>query len=349
MTFDDINQHSAKILAATAGNDTLEGSTGQDILIGGAGNDVLYGEQVAQATTIFVTDFEEAPNRNGFISTLDGWSSTDGNIEYRTGGSAGGSNHIELNEDPINYYPDARQIFQDINTEAGKYYQLTFQYAPRPGFNANVNAIAVNVDGNNVLNLAKSGIGSSAYQWQTYTVNFTGDGSSQRLEFLSTGTPLNYGRGGHLDNIELLAYDANPNLGGNDTLQGGAGNDILNGANAGSSTPGAGQADILNGGAGNDTFVLGDKDAVYYSYGVTTSLLDVAIIEDFNPGEDVIQLKGGASNYSLRSFGSGTVLGTDTQVGAGVGIMTSSREIIGFVQDVNLNELNLNSSSFNYV
>ena len=192
-------------------------------------------------------------------------------------------------------------------------------------------------------------MGSSVYNWQTYTVNFTGDGSTQRLEFLSTGTPLNYGRGGHLDNIELLAYDANPNLGGSDTLQGGAGNDILNGANYGSSTPGANQADFLNGGAGNDTFVLGDKDAVYYSYGVTTGLLDVAIIEDFNPSEDVIQLKGNANSYRLRSFGSGTVLGTDTQVGAGVGIMSSSREIIGFVQDVNINELNLNSTSFEYV
>lgn len=75
----------------------------------------------------------------------------------------------------------------------------------------------------------------------------------------------------------------------------------------------------------------------------------MAIIEDFDPGEDIIQLKGSVSNYSLRAFGSSTVLGVSTKVGSGVGILSSSREIVCFVQDVNLFELNLNSTNFEYV
>lgn len=360
MTFAAIDRHNARIFAATTGNDLIEGSVGQDRLVGGQGNDTIYGEKpVAPPTTILVTDFEEAPNSNGFITPLlDGWNSTDTRIEYRTGGSAQGSNHIELNEDPINFYPDARQIYRDINTEAGKFYQLTFQYAPRPGSNANVNAIAVKLAGNNILNVAESGIGDLTLDWKTYTVSFIGNGNSQRLEFVSTGTPVAYGRGGQLDDIKLLAYDNNPNLGGDDTLEGGLGSDRLygglgsdrlNGADATGLTPGTAQVDYLNGGAGRDTFVLGDINATYYSYGITTGLLDLAIIQDFNRTEDVIQLKGSSRNYSLRAFGSGTVFGNDTQVGAGVGIMLSDREIIGFVQNANLNDLNLSSSQFVYV
>jgi len=75
--------------------------------------------------------------------------------------------------------------------------------------------------------------------------------------------------------------------------------------------------------------------------------LDVAILEDFDPSEDVIQLHGVKSDYSLRSFGANTILGFDLQVGSGVGIMTASSEIIGFIQDVNLDDLD--DDNFEYV
>ncbi len=244
MIFDTINQHSARILAATTGNDVIEGKAGQDILVGSQGNDIIYGEQViSQPATIFTSDFEEAPDRNGGFTaaSLDGWNSTDGYIEYWVRDSAEGINHIELNEDPINKYPDARQIYRDITTEAGKFYELTFQYAPRAGYNADVNAIAVKVDGNTLLDVAEDGSANSALVWKTYTVSFTGDGSNKRLEFVSTGTPVNYGRGGHLDQIQLFTYNEDPTIGGNDNISGGLGNDNL------------------YGGAGNDV-IYGDNE-----------------------------------------------------------------------------------------
>jgi len=136
---------------------------------------------------------------------------------------------------------------------------------------------------------------------------------------------------------------------GSDRLNGNVGSDILIGVDANSSTPGATEVDYLNGGAGQDTFVLGDANSIYYNYGLATSILDVAIIEDFNLNEDVIQLQGTAQEYSLRQFGSNAVLGFNTLVGAGVGIMTSTSEVIGYVQNANINSLNLNSSNFEYI
>ncbi len=271
MVFATINQHQARILAATIGDDVIEGSVKQDLLVGSQGNDILYGEKtISQPTTIFITDFEEAPNTSsGFVNApLDGWNSTDGRIEYWSTNSAEGVNHIELNEDPLNFYPDARQIYRDLTTEAGKFYELTFQYAPRNGFNAAVNAIAVKLGGSTLLNIAEDGSKNSNLVWKTYTVNFMGDGSTKRLEFLSTGTPVFYGRGGHLDDIKLFAYNENPHLGGNDTLIGGLGNDLLDG--------GAGN-DILYGDHKNPSttvFVTDFEEAPNTSSGFVNAPLD---------------------------------------------------------------------------
>jgi serralysin len=273
MLFATINQHQARIFTATIGDDVINGEAGQDIIVGGEGNDVLSGDRpIPQPTTVFVTDFEEAPDTgSGFLTAplpLDGWSTTDASIEYWFTNSAEGINHIELNEDSSNRFSDARQIYRDITTEAGKYYQLTFQYAPRNGFNAQVNAIAVRLGGTTLLNLAENGTTNTSLVWKTYTVNFIGDGTTKRLEFLSTGTPVTNGRGGHLDDIRLLAYNSNPSIGGNDTITGGLGNDVIDG--------GAGN-DVIDGDNRNTVstvFVTDFEEAPNTSSGFVTAPLD---------------------------------------------------------------------------
>lgn len=242
----------------------LEGSGGADYIEGGEGNDDIFGDSSKFVSeTVFATDFEEAPDSIGFThSPLDGWQSTDGYIEYRNDGAAEGHNYIELNEDPIDYYADASQIYRYVDTEVGKSYQLSFKYSPRAGYGADVNAIEVRLDGQTVLAVAEDGSHNQGNVWQTYTVDFAGDGNTKYLEFLSTGTPVNYGRGGHLDEIELVTYsgvggdddyefddedDVLNNLGGNDILLGGNGDDYLEG--------GFGY-DTLEGGAGADVFAF---------------------------------------------------------------------------------------------
>ena len=75
---------------------------------------------------------------------------------------------------------------------------------------------------------------------------------------------------------------------------------------------------------------------------------DVGVIEDFSINEDLIQLHGSASDYTLQGFSSGARFGSSgLDVGTGIGILTSQREIIAIVEDVN--NLDLNSSNFEYV
>ncbi|MGD1918348.1 MAG: polysaccharide deacetylase [Pleurocapsa sp.] len=351
MTFDRINQHNAQVIAATAGDDTLEGSTGQDILVGGAGNDTIYGDLQTGSDNLIVNGgFETNTNANGAWKSYDqieGWQRTGNDIEihklYRGYTPTEGSSWVEL---------DAGGIVQSINTTSGSTYQVSFEYSPRPFYNASDSILEVYWNGTLIDTLAQNG--ETNTNWNTYTYELSTDQNYlTNLEFRAGG--VQNSKGAFLDNVQVrelsvsYSHDILNGGAGNDILNGGAGNDVLSGVDSASSTPGVGEVDILNGGAGKDTFVLGNADAIYYGYGVATGLLDVAVIEDFNRHEDTIQLKGSASDYSLRVFGSNTVLGSNTQVGSGVGILSSSREIVGFVQDVNLLELNLNSTSFEYV
>jgi Ca2+-binding RTX toxin-like protein len=84
---------------------------------------------------------------------------------------------------------------------------------------------------------------------------------------------------------------------GSDTLNGGTGNDILRGFSWGYNR----EIDTLIGGQGRDTFMLGDATGVFYLGGRTSSGRDAsyALIADWNPGADRIQVHGSASSYRL--------------------------------------------------
>jgi len=97
---------------------------------------------------------------------------------------------------------------------------------------------------------------------------------------------------------------------GSDIIDGGENDDILTGVNPQSTTPGKGEIDTFTGGTGRDKFILGDKTWIGYDDGNTTSAgnNDYASITDFNPKDDIIQLKGSSSNYLS------TVSGTNTNL-----------------------------------
>ena len=97
---------------------------------------------------------------------------------------------------------------------------------------------------------------------------------------------------------------------GNDTLTGGSGNDKQNGTGG---SLGVGEIDELTGGSDSDTFVLGDRQTVFYA---GQNVFDYALITDFEVGQDTIELNS-AANYVIAATtgnlpqGTGIYLDTD--------------------------------------
>ncbi|MFM6918386.1 MAG: hypothetical protein ACKPKT_12570, partial [Dolichospermum sp.] len=93
--------------------------------------------------------------------------------------------------------------------------------------------------------------------------------------------------------------------GDHDSLNGGNGNDTLQGTNGS-----AGEQDSLVGGPGSDLFILADTTKTFYDDG--NSALpgdnDYATIADFNTTNDIIQLLGSSIDYLLSVDGSNTKL-----------------------------------------
>ncbi|MEC4986714.1 MAG: Calx-beta domain-containing protein, partial [Oscillatoria sp. PMC 1076.18] len=130
---------------------------------------------------------------------------------------------------------------------------------------------------------------------------------------------------------------------GNDKITGGKGIDILIGVDPNSSIAGRGEVDTIKGSKSADVFVLGNEFGAFYNDGNNSNAgeSDYALIKDFKLSDgDVIQLAGSASNYVLGAAGKHTEIFLET---GGVD------ELIAIVQKVNPTDLDLNSSSFNFV
>jgi Ca2+-binding RTX toxin-like protein len=89
---------------------------------------------------------------------------------------------------------------------------------------------------------------------------------------------------------------------GRDSLSGGGGADTLLGA-LGTSTGGRGEIDTLTGGAGADRFVLGTSAGALYNDGLAgnTGTADYALITDFLPSEDRLQLRSGTYYFTASN------------------------------------------------
>jgi hypothetical protein len=85
---------------------------------------------------------------------------------------------------------------------------------------------------------------------------------------------------------------------GDDTLDGGGGKDKIIGA-APELGGGKNEVDEMTGGKSKDIFVLGTEDGVLYDDGKRrrNGKKDYAIITDFNPKQDSMQLHGEADDY----------------------------------------------------
>jgi hypothetical protein len=140
---------------------------------------------------------------------------------------------------------------------------------------------------------------------------------------------------GNTGNDLTIAYAGNDLLFGgkkNDILLGGDGNDTLTGS-SGQTIPDGFEKDFLIGGTGADTFILGDRNSVFYDDGKDidpnppefagrfpdpfATPNDFAFLIDYNPNEgDVIQQKEGTRIYTAKIQNKGILesINRDTQL-----------------------------------
>jgi hypothetical protein len=146
----------------------------------------------------------EDPNspRSGFVGTfpsIPGWTETTGRgIEIQNRlfppPPQGGNQYAEMASDgPSSFY-------QDLPTEAGARYRLTFRYSPHPNTAADVNPFDVTF-GETTASVSPAA--SSEVNWKTMVLEITAQGPTTRLTFTDAASDTDHGLGAFLDMIEV--------------------------------------------------------------------------------------------------------------------------------------------------
>jgi len=341
-------------LRGFAGNDYLDGGIGNDYLDGGTGNDTLFGDSgndtyIVDNIADILTETDVAggtdtvnaavawilgANLENLTLTGTAISGTGNELNNTiTGNSAsnslsGGDGNDTLRGGAGNDYLDGSNGNDSLDGGIGN--------DTMSGGSGNDTYVVDNI-GDVVTETSTTG----GIDKVNAAVNYILSANVENLTL--TGSNAINGTGNALNNT-IIGNIANNTLSGddgNDTLTGGAGNDILSG---GSAT--VGQKDILTGGTGSDVFVLGTQTQVFYDDGNSSNAgtTDYATINDFNSSEDVIQLRGSASDYILGASPTGVVAGTAIYLNkAG-----QTQELLGVVKGVT-SGLNLSAGYFNYL
>ncbi|MEM7473165.1 MAG: Hint domain-containing protein [Pseudomonadota bacterium] len=330
------------ILNGGTGDDTIYGNGGDDTITGGSGEDYVEGgdgdDQISDGPNLLTNGSLEAGVPDNTFSTSAnpvGWTNDAGNIEgwgdgYLGNSTKDGGNFVELDNGSA-----ADNLYQDVQTEAGEPYAITFDSAARAGSEGE----AVEIYWNGVL---VDTINPGSTDFLTYSYTVTGTGGMDRLEFREPASESN-GLGPMLDNVSLtLASDDEFHGGaGNDAIDGGGGNDTLFGdegddtilGGAGDDTiDGGTDNDTITGGAGDDTSTGGEGfDTFIYTAGDdddTITDFNTATGQDFNDGDqtnndfvdlsafytDIFELRAdqrddGILNQSTGDFSDNTALG----------------------------------------
>ena len=145
----------------------------------------------------------------GGTNTLEFW--TDGDTQQRQDGgnnivvaSAGnGEDFLELNN--ASTLVQTIGISRSVATQAGMVYELSFDYAGRPGFGTTFTNIGVYVD--DVLQQSFAGTSPQTFiDWQNLRFRFAGDGATHTVMIRTDATEFNAaGRGAFIDDVVISA------------------------------------------------------------------------------------------------------------------------------------------------
>jgi RHS repeat-associated protein len=292
-------------ITGTKVSDDIRGGNSNDTLIGGDGDDKL----------------------NGFAG-----------VDIFDGGAGNDTATINLSANTANNLVDIIASTTNYGTQL-----ISIEGLNATGGSGNDTLVAGGLSdnlaggaGDDVLNAGNGGIDTVAGGDGTdtlivdYSASATGNGTRCNEYDLAAGQGFFFANGagvvqytsiekfnitGTKNNDDIRGGNSNDTLIGgigSDTLSSGAGNDILTGVNILSTNPGASEIDRLAGGAGRDTFILGKGNVDFYDDGnVATAGLDgYALITDFNPREDTIQLAKARSTYVFADTTIGGTPGT---------------------------------------
>jgi Ca2+-binding RTX toxin-like protein len=168
------------------------------------------------------------------MKEVDGWKSSSESIEVwsdemkrdlgslpdgKTNASEG-DQFIELNDVKSNAFKDAGGIYREVPTEAGKVYELNFDYSGRPGYDSSINTFELTIGDAKLGQYNQDMSQEKEHDWQKVSVEFIGTGEPMKIQFQeNSSNDHSYGRGISLDNIVLVdtgveeraKEDSNPN------------------------------------------------------------------------------------------------------------------------------------------
>jgi Ca2+-binding RTX toxin-like protein len=371
------------LLEGGAGNDTINGTDPnnfevqvgeQDTLIGGEGTDLFI---LGDRNQVYYDDRNSRTEGSTDYALIEDFNAAQDKIQlkgdrslYNLSFSADGKGNTLANLLYLQPGSIAERIaiFKNVSSNL-TLNQSAFIYlqneSPQPGlnligaatpYNDQIKGSVLNdrLSGNSGDDTLSGGDGNDSLAGDSGGDSLFGDSGNDTLNggdnndtlFGAAGNDLLDG-GNNQD--RLLGDEGNDTIFGgtdNDLLAGGMGNDTLNGTNPNNFELQLGEQDTLVGGADKDLFILGDKDRLYYSdrNSRTDGATDYALIKDFDPAQDRIQLKGDRSLYSLSLFtgSNGSTLANLLYLEPG-----STPERVGIIEDVSSN-LTINNSAFSF-
>ncbi|MBL8404449.1 MAG: VCBS domain-containing protein, partial [Dechloromonas sp.] len=149
----------------------------------------------------------------GGTNYFEVWSNRDSQVRQDGGSNTvyaapgNGNNFLELNNaDNTGALVQTLGISRSVSTVAGNVYELSFDYAGRPGFDSGFTRIGVYVDGVLVQQYAATSPQTSI-DWKSLTFSFTGDGASHTVMIRTDATSFNAsGRGAFIDDLKMIAF-----------------------------------------------------------------------------------------------------------------------------------------------
>lgn len=141
----------------------------------------------------------------GDFNSIDGWNLLAGSqssvIEVQNhivGDPFDGNQFVELNSTAVT------GIYQDLSTQIGKTYQLTFAFSPRPGTDQAHNLLNVDWGNQSVASLSANGAGLADTAWKTFTYNLVATSAITRLSFDDFGS-VSDSLGTYIDKVSVTA------------------------------------------------------------------------------------------------------------------------------------------------